>query len=44
MLPVEARVRLADVPDLEGGGAELGVEGDSVLAEQVLIDPVQDLY
>ena len=42
-LPVETSIRFTDIPDLEGSGAELGVEGDSVPAQQVHVDPVQYL-
>lgn len=42
-LPVKAGVTLADIPDFQRGWAELSVEGNPILAEKILIDPVQYL-
>ena len=41
ILPVKAGIAFADIPDLERGGAELSVEGNPILPEKILIDPVQ---
>ena len=41
--PVKPGICFTDIPDLERGRAELGVEGDSVPPKQVHIDPVQYL-
>ena len=43
ILPVKAGVTLADIPDFQWGGTELSVEGNPILAEKILIDPVQYL-
>ena len=43
ILPVKAGIAFADIPDLERGGAELSVEGNPILPEKILIDPVQYL-
>ena len=43
ILPVKAGVTFANIPDFQRGGTELGVEGNPILAEEILIDPVQYL-
>ena len=43
ILPVKAGVTFANVPDFQRGWTELGVEGNPILAEEILIDPVQYL-
>ena len=40
-VPVKASITFADVSNFQGGGTELGVETDPVLAKDFLIDPIQ---